>query len=180
MLWRLIDLLAPSGERVRSAEPLGRLTKLPCFVSVAHFSPAVLLQPTTPLVADSSNSPPWPASNAPAHQRGGVAHTAAPLYNMDTDRALGIYIKGVSEETTEVDLQSTFSQFGAITETVIKGERGWALVHRAAGALWGNAPLAKAVESKPARGQHAATVSQRRARPRDWRHAMQRRGSAAR
>ena len=40
---------------------------------------------------------------------------------MDTDRALGIYIKGVSEETTEVDLQSTFSQFGAITETVIKG-----------------------------------------------------------
>ena len=47
---------------------------------------------------------------------------------MDTDRALGIYIKGVSEETTEVDLQSTFSQFGAITETVIKGERGWALV----------------------------------------------------
>ena len=44
------------------------------------------------------------------------------------DRALGIYIKGVSEETTEVDLQSTFSQFGLITETVIKGERGWALV----------------------------------------------------
>ena len=37
------------------------------------------------------------------------------------DRALGIYIKGVSEETTEVDLQSTFSQFGLITETVIKG-----------------------------------------------------------
>ena len=36
------------------------------------------------------------------------------------DRALGIYIKGVSEETTEVDLQSTFSQFGLITETVIK------------------------------------------------------------
>ena len=42
---------------------------------------------------------------------------------MDTDRALGIYIKGVSEETTEVDLQSTFSQFGAITETVIKGSK---------------------------------------------------------
>ena len=44
------------------------------------------------------------------------------------DRALGIHIKGVSEETTEADLQSTFSQFGAVTETVIKGERGWALV----------------------------------------------------
>ena len=42
------------------------------------------------------------------------------------DRALGIHIKGVSEETTEADLQSTFSQFGAVTETVIKGERGWA------------------------------------------------------
>ena len=39
------------------------------------------------------------------------------------DRALGIYIKGVSEETTEVDLQSTFSQFGLITETVIKGSK---------------------------------------------------------
>ena len=48
------------------------------------------------------------------------------------DRALGIYIKGVSEETTEVDLQSTFSQFGLITETVIKGSKPRGCFHVAA------------------------------------------------
>jgi RNA recognition motif-containing protein len=45
------------------------------------------------------------------------------------DRTLGIYIKGVDEETTEEDCTAAFSSFGTITEVVLKGERGWGLVH---------------------------------------------------
>lgn len=45
------------------------------------------------------------------------------------DRALGIYIKGIAEDTTEADVMSAFSSFGQITEVILKGERGYALVH---------------------------------------------------
>lgn len=45
------------------------------------------------------------------------------------DRALGIYIKGINEDTSEVDCRTAFSIYGDITEVILKGERGYALVH---------------------------------------------------
>ena len=44
-------------------------------------------------------------------------------------RELGIYIKGINEDTSEQDCTAAFSGFGTITEVVLKGERGYALVH---------------------------------------------------
>lgn len=44
-------------------------------------------------------------------------------------RVQGIYIKGIDEETTEDDCTGVFSAFGSITEIVLRGERGFALVH---------------------------------------------------
>ena len=45
------------------------------------------------------------------------------------DRGLGIYIKGIDEDTSELDCRAAFSPFGLITEVFLKSERGFALVH---------------------------------------------------
>jgi RNA recognition motif-containing protein len=46
----------------------------------------------------------------------------------DQQRELGVYVKGINEETTEDDCMAAFSSFGEITEVFLKSERGFALV----------------------------------------------------
>jgi hypothetical protein len=36
------------------------------------------------------------------------------------DHTLGIYVRGVGEDTTETDCRAAFSRFGRITEVVLK------------------------------------------------------------
>jgi RNA recognition motif-containing protein len=45
------------------------------------------------------------------------------------DHTIGIYLRGINEDTTEFDCRSVFSPFGTITEVVLKGERSWAVVN---------------------------------------------------
>jgi RNA recognition motif-containing protein len=45
-----------------------------------------------------------------------------------SDRARGIYVKGVDETVSEDDCIAAFSQFGEIDSVFIRGEHGWAVI----------------------------------------------------
>jgi RNA recognition motif-containing protein len=45
------------------------------------------------------------------------------------DRALGIYIKGINEDTSELDCKTAFSIYGDIIDVYLNSARGYALVH---------------------------------------------------